>query len=69
MSLSYEIAYQVMPRTERSIVFLTGTFFCDSTTAHSFPLTPTDIILAAVIALKAYSTQSKLSAQSYAQVQ
>ena len=33
----------------------TGTFFCDSTTAHEFPLTPTDVIFAAVMALKAYS--------------
>jgi hypothetical protein len=34
---------------------LTGTFFCDNTTAQSFPLTPIDMIFAAVIALKAYS--------------
>ena len=36
-------------------VDLTGTFFWESTTAQSFPLTPTDVILAAVIALNAYS--------------
>jgi len=34
---------------------LTGTFFCDNTTAQSLPLTPIDMIFAAVIALKAYS--------------
>ena len=34
---------------------LTGTFFCDNTTAQSFPLTPIDMIFAAVMALKAYS--------------
>jgi len=33
----------------------TGTFFCDITTAQSFPLIPTVVIFAAVIALKAYS--------------
>lgn len=33
----------------------TGTFFCDSTTAQFFPLTPTEVMFAAVIALKAYS--------------
>jgi hypothetical protein len=38
-----------------SKLFHTGTFFCDSTTAHDFPLTPTDVMLAAVMALKAYS--------------
>lgn len=34
---------------------LTGTFFCDKTTAQDFPLTPTEVMFAAVIALKAYS--------------
>jgi hypothetical protein len=34
---------------------LTGTFFCDRTTAQFFPRTPTDVIFAAVMALKAYS--------------
>lgn len=33
----------------------TGTFFCESTTAHVLPLTPTEVIFAAVMALKAYS--------------
>ena len=33
----------------------TGTFFCETTTAQFLPLIPTDVILAAVIALKAYS--------------
>ena len=35
----------------------TGTFFWESTTAQSFPLTPTDMMFAAVMALKAYSVQ------------
>lgn len=34
---------------------LTGTFFCDNTTAQFFPLTPTEVIFAAVMALNAYS--------------
>jgi hypothetical protein len=33
----------------------TGTFFCVTTTAHSLPRTPTEVMLAAVIALNAYS--------------
>jgi hypothetical protein len=33
----------------------TGTFFCEMTTAQSFPLTPIEVMLAAVMALKAYS--------------
>jgi hypothetical protein len=33
----------------------TGTFFWDSTTAQSLPRTPIAMMLAAVIALKAYS--------------
>jgi hypothetical protein len=36
-------------------VFHTGTFFCDNTTAQSFPRTPIDMMFAAVMALKAYS--------------
>lgn len=36
----------------------TGTFFWERTTAQSFPRTPTDMMFAAVIALKAYSVQS-----------
>lgn len=37
---------------------LTGTFFCERTTAQFFPRTPIDVIFAAVIALNAYSDQS-----------
>jgi len=33
----------------------TGTFFCEMTTAQSLPLTPNDVMFAAVIALNAYS--------------
>lgn len=33
----------------------TGTFFCEITTAQSFPLMPREVMLAAVMALKAYS--------------
>lgn len=35
----------------------TGTFFCDRTTAQSLPRKPTDMMFAAVIALKAYSME------------
>jgi len=38
---------------------LTGTFFCDNTTAQFFPLMPTDRMLAPVIALNAYSAESR----------
>lgn len=34
---------------------LTATFFCDSTTAQSFPLTPSEVMFAEVMALNAYS--------------
>ena len=34
---------------------LTGTFFCERTTAQSLPRIPIEVIFAAVIALKAYS--------------
>jgi hypothetical protein len=33
----------------------TGTFFCEITTAQSFPRRPIEVMLAAVMALKAYS--------------
>jgi hypothetical protein len=51
--------YQYSTGLNWSEVFLTGTFFCDSTTAQSFPLTPMDIMFAAVMALKAYSELAK----------
>ena len=38
---------------------LTGTFFWERTTAQSFPLTPTDMMFAAVMALNAYSGKEK----------
>ena len=44
-----------MPCTTGGQTVLTGTFFCDMTTAQSFPRTPTDVMLGAVIALNAYS--------------
>ena len=44
---------------------LTGTFFCESTTAQVLPLTPTEVIFAAVMALKAYSV-AKVSEGSWA---
>jgi len=44
-----------IPKRKFSRPFLTGTFFCDKTTAQSFPRIPTDMMFAAVIALKAYS--------------
>lgn len=37
------------------MVLRTGTFFCDMTTAQLFPRTPTEVMFAAVMALKAYS--------------
>lgn len=37
------------------IVLLTGTFFCVTITAQSFPLTATDVRPPWLIALKAYS--------------
>lgn len=36
---------------------LTATFFWESTTAQSFPLTPMEVMLAEVMALKAYSEE------------
>ena len=39
------------------MVMLTGTFFCDSTTAQFLPLMPTDKMFAPMIALKAYSEE------------
>lgn len=38
-------------------VILTGTFFCVTITAQSFPLTATDVRPPWLIALKAYSTK------------
>ena len=37
---------------------LTGTFFCERTTAQFLPRTPIDVMFAAVMALNAYSSQS-----------
>ena len=42
----------------------TGTFFWDRTTAQSLPLMPTDMMLAAVMALKAYSVQQRAQLRS-----
>lgn len=39
----------------------TGTFFCDMTTAQFLPRTPTDVMLAAVMALNAYSVELMVS--------
>ena len=39
------------------LILLTGTFFCERTTAQSLPRTPIDVIFAAVMALNAYSDQ------------
>jgi hypothetical protein len=38
---------------------LSGTFFCEMTTAQSLPRTPTEVMFAAVMALNAYSVQCK----------
>ena len=42
----------------------TGTFFCDNTAAQFLPLTPTEVMLAAVIALKAYSRTTRTVSHS-----
>lgn len=39
---------------------LTATFFWDRTTAQSFPRTPMEVMLAEVMALKAYSKAQKV---------
>lgn len=44
-----------MPMLHSAVESRTGTFFCDRTTAQSLPRRPTDMMFAAVIALKAYS--------------
>jgi len=36
---------------------LSGTFFCEMTTAQSLPRTPTEVMFAAVMALNAYSVE------------
>lgn len=56
ISLSYSIACEQMNDSSNTgASVLTGTFFCDNTTAHVLPRTPTDVMFAAVIALNAYS--------------
>jgi len=55
MSLSYSGFGLDWDVRRVGVALLTGTFFCDSTTAHFFPLMPTDRMFAPVIALKAYS--------------
>jgi hypothetical protein len=60
MSLSYRPS--TSPRASKELWSLTGTFFCDNTTAQSLPLMPTDMMFAAVIALKAYSKQDQHAA-------
>ena len=42
-------------RSPARLPSLTGTFFCEMTTAQSLPRTPNDVMFAAVIALNAYS--------------
>ena len=60
MSLSYSYHIISLVRWSRPVNHHTGTFFCESTTAQSLPLTPMDMIFAAVMALKAYSRQRTL---------
>ena len=38
---------------------LSGIFFCEIKTAESLPVTPSDVMLARLIALNAYSTWNK----------
>ncbi len=49
-----------MWETEEGSMSLSGTFFWETTTAQFFPRTPTELMLAAVMALKAYSGTHKV---------
>jgi hypothetical protein len=48
-----------MYETDEGSMSLSGTFFCEMTTAQSLPRTPTEVMFAAVMALNAYSVQCK----------
>ena len=50
-----------MWETDEGSMSLSGTFFCEMTTAQSLPRTPSDVMFAAVIALNAYSTWRPVS--------
>ena len=54
-----------MYETEDGSMSLSGTFFWDSTTAQVLPRTATEVIFAAVIALKAYSVVRELARTRY----
>lgn len=56
-SLGQSLARQLHPRWRSQ---RTGTFFWERTTAQSLPLTPIDMMFAAVMALKAYSVRNRL---------
>lgn len=49
-----------MYETDEGSMSLSGTFFCEMTTAQSLPRTPTEVMFAAVMALNAYSMECKL---------
>lgn len=56
LRFEYRMLARLPELSQLMIFFLrTGTFFCDRTTAQSLPLIPSDVMLAAVMALKAYS--------------
>ena len=46
-----------MYETDEGSMSLSGTFFCEMTTAQSLPRTPTEVMFAAVMALNAYSIE------------
>jgi len=46
-----------MYETDEGSMSLSGTFFCEMTTAQSLPRTPTEVMFAAVMALNAYSVE------------
>jgi len=48
-----------MYETDEGSMSLSGTFFCEMTTAQSLPRTPTEVMFAAVMALNAYSVKCK----------
>ena len=51
-----------MYETDEGSMSLSGTFFCEMTTAQSLPRTPTEVMFAAVMALNAYSVERKSGA-------
>ena len=55
------VSTTLAPLVGQAMMQRTGTFFCEMTTAQSLPLTPNDVMFAAVIALNAYSVAAALA--------